>query len=91
MFFCLGAAMLYSLLYKSKLIPRFISVWGIVAVILLFAVNMFGLFQSDGINLIIQMSLALPIILNEIFLGIWLIVKGFNQSKNLNKGKEIEK
>jgi hypothetical protein len=26
------------------------------------------------------MALALPIILNEIFLGIWLIVKGFNQN-----------
>jgi hypothetical protein len=26
----------------------------------------------------VQMIFALPIILNEIFLGFWLIVKGFN-------------
>jgi hypothetical protein len=80
--FCLGAALFYSLIYQSRLLPRFISVWGIIAVILIFAVNMFGLFQTAGIKLTIQMSLALPIILNEIFLGIWLIVKGFNERRD---------
>jgi hypothetical protein len=32
------------------------------------------------IGLGISMIFALPIILNEIFMGIWLIVKGFNPS-----------
>jgi len=77
-FFCLGAALFYTLLYKSRLLPRFIPVWGIIAVVLIFVVNILGLFQTTDMSLGAKMSLGLPIILNEIFLGIWLIVKGFN-------------
>lgn len=86
--FCLGAALFCSLMYQSRLLPRFISVWGIIAVILIFAVNMIGLFQTTDMKLTIKMSLALPIILNEIFLGIWLIVRGFNLRNNIIEDKE---
>jgi hypothetical protein len=73
-FFGLGALLFYYLLYQSKLIPRFISVWGFIGVALMLALNFLEIDMSVG------MVLALPIILNEIFLGIWLIVKGFNPS-----------
>jgi hypothetical protein len=69
--FSLAALLLYFLLYKSKLVPRFISIWGFIAVILLLILNLVEIDSGAGI------LLALPIILNEIFLGIWLIVKGF--------------
>ena len=86
--FCLGAALFYSLLYKSRLLPRFIPAWGIIAVILIFAVNIIGLFQTTDMNSGIQMALGLPIILNEIFLGIWLIAKGFNPQNEIVGDKE---
>lgn len=73
-FFSLGAVIFYSLLYQSRLVPRFISVWGLVGVALLIANN---LLETFGAALTGAMVLALPIILNEIFLGIWLIVRGF--------------
>ena len=73
-FFSLGALLFYYLLYRSKLIPRFISVWGLIGVALILTLNLLDI--SFGIG----MLLALPIISNEIFLGIWLIVKGFNPS-----------
>lgn len=72
LFFSLGALIFYSLLYKSKLIPLFISVWGFIGAIFVFTL----IFLEAGIT--INIVLVLPIILNEIFLGIWLIVKGFN-------------
>ena len=74
--FAIAALIFYYLLYQSKLIPRWISVWGFIAAILLILVN---LLEVTGIisGLII---LALPIILNELVLAIWLIVKGFNPS-----------
>jgi hypothetical protein len=78
-FFCLGAMLFYCLLYKSRLLPRFISIWGIIAVIFIFAMNLVTLFLGTSLNTGVLMILALPIILNEIFLGIWLIVKGFNR------------
>lgn len=78
LFFSLGALVFYYLLFKSKLLPRFISVWGIIAVLLVLIMNIMTLLQADNLNN--GMVLAVPIILNEIFLGIWLIVKGFNLS-----------
>lgn len=76
-FFGLGALLFYYLLYQSKLVPRFISVWGFIAVALVLAWN---LLETFGIHISIGIVLALPMILNEIFLGLWLIVKGFNAS-----------
>ena len=76
-FFGLGALLFYFLLYQSKLVPRFISVWGFIAVVL---VLIWNLLEAFGISVSAGMILAFPMILNEIFLGIWLIVKGFNSS-----------
>ena len=80
--FTLGALMLYSVLYKSKLIPRVISAWGFIAAAfmlistVLIMVGMFTGISELGLNLIF----ATPIAVNEMVLAIWLIVKGFNSS-----------
>ena len=81
-FFTISAALHYYLFLKSRLIPRWISIWGIISLVGIILANVFNLF-SFGIG--IGMVLALPIILNEIFLGVWLIVKGFNTSQIPNK------
>jgi len=73
--FILGALIFYYLLYQSKLIPRFISVWGVIALILLLVGN---LLEIMGLSPAMLIFLYLPIMLNEVFLAIWLIVKGFN-------------
>jgi hypothetical protein len=75
----LGALLFYSLLYQSRLLPRFISVWGLIGVVLILALN---LLSTSGLEVGISVGLvlALPIILNEVFLGVWLIVKGFSPS-----------
>ena len=60
--FPLGALMLYSIFYRSNLIPRWISVWGMIAVVLnLFSTGlapMFGLLDSMSP---LQTALNLPI------------------------------
>lgn len=81
-FFCLGAFLLYTLLYQSKLLPRFISVWGGVATVLILTLNLLSTFGLE-IGIGISLMFALPMILNEIFMGIWLIVKGFNPPAGL--------
>jgi len=73
LFFSLGALFFYYLLYKTQLVPRFISIWGFIGAALILGWNLFDLFGIDA-----GMVLALPIILNEIFLAIWLIIKGFD-------------
>ena len=74
--FAVAALIFYYLLYQSNLVPRWISVWGVIAAILLILVN---LLEVMGI-IPASMILYLPIILNEIVLAIWLMVKGFNPS-----------
>jgi hypothetical protein len=73
-FFSLAALLLYYFLYRSRLVPRFIPIWGFIGVASLFAWNML---EAFGYSISVGMVFALPMILNEIFLGFWLLVKGF--------------
>jgi hypothetical protein len=79
-FFSLSALLLYYLLYQSRLVPRFISIWGLVAVALVMTWN---LLELSGIHVSTGMVFGLPIILNELLLAIWLIVKGFNTATTM--------
>ena len=73
-FFISGALFFYVLFYRTQVIPRFISIWGVFATIILLIITILRLF---GINSTIMDVLLTPMILNEIFLAIWLIIKGF--------------
>jgi Domain of unknown function (DUF4386) len=76
-FFITASMLMYYLLYQSKIIPQFISVWGMIALISLLIGN---LLEITG-NTDPMIKLFYPLImLNELFLAIWLIVKGFNLS-----------
>ena len=76
--FCLGAFMYYYLFFQSRLIPRWLSGFGIVAIILMMVACVLALFSGNRITSYIP--LAAPIAVQEMVLGIWLIVKGFNPS-----------
>jgi len=84
--FAIAAMIFYYLLYQSKLIPRWISLWGVFAAILLILVS---LLEVTGIisELII---LKLPIVLNELVLAIWLLIKGFNPSAIASESAEVD-
>ena len=68
----LGALLLSSLLYRSRVVPRWLSVWGLAAAALVFA---FGLLRMYGGGSVV---LALPIGVQEMALAGWLIAKGFS-------------
>ena len=70
----------YYILYQSKLIPRFISVWGLIGVMLMLTVVLLAIFDQGTI-----MILFLPLGLNQLFLSIWFIVKGFSLSYEESK------
>ena len=73
--FTLGALILNYVLYRSNLIPRWLSAWGLIAGILWLSVAIVGMFSTA--DLII---LAAPIGLQEMVFAGWLLVKGFNTS-----------
>jgi hypothetical protein len=76
--FGLGALMLYYVFYQSKLIPRWISVWGFIAILLSFSTNILVLFHLQSPSSTANTMMHLPILLQEMVMAVWLIAKGFN-------------
>ena len=78
--FYLGAMMYYYIFYRTKLIPRWLSGWGLVAVSMGIVASTLVMFQVMGSMSTVQVVLNLPIAVQEMVLAVWLIVKGFNSS-----------
>jgi cyanate permease len=75
MIFCTGAVLFYGLLYRTRLVPRLLSVWGLVGAAILFGGAIVDMLFYD----IPVEAYGAVMGLNEVFFPIWLIVKGFNQ------------
>jgi len=69
--FCAGAFLFYGLLYKSRLVPLWLTVWGLAAMI---PVTVGTVCTVLGIN--IPFVLFAPYIPFEFFLGIWILIFG---------------
>lgn len=74
-FFCVGALLWYYLFYRSRVIPRALSVWGLAAIGLL-SINILLLLYDPAIGNV--WILLAPYVPFELVLGLWLIVKGFD-------------
>jgi len=77
--FSLGAMMYYYIFYKTRLVPRWLSSWGLVGAALCTVAGTLVLFNVVGPLSTTQVVLALPIAVQEMVLAVWLIAKGFNQ------------
>jgi hypothetical protein len=77
---CIGAFMYYSLFYQYRLVPRWLSVWGLVGIVLVtIGSGLVMLHVVPGFGTV-QMLLNLPIFPQEMVLAVWLILKGINSS-----------
>jgi hypothetical protein len=72
--FCLGALMFYYLWFKSRLIPRWLSGWGLIGATISLTAALLNLFGPSA------EFLEFPLAVNEMVLALWLIVKGFDSS-----------
>jgi Domain of unknown function (DUF4386) len=76
--FGIGALMYYVVFYQFRLVPRWISVWGLIGITLTIIgalLVMFHLIPPVGT---IQIILNLPILPQEMVLAVWLISKGIH-------------
>jgi hypothetical protein len=70
--FVLGGLMFYAVLYQSRLVPRWLSTWGLVGAVLYIAAPLGSMFeQSLGF-------LMAPLGLQEMVMAVWLIARGFD-------------
>lgn len=76
----LAALPFYTLLLQSKLLPRWISVWGLIGAPLYLASGLLPMFGLVDPSSPILVALFLPAALLEMVLAVWLIIKGFSSS-----------
>lgn len=67
-----GAAFLCVLLYRTRLVPRFLAGWGLVGYVVHFAGA-----GAEILGAHVSLFLLIPGGLFELTLGIWLLAKGF--------------
>ena len=78
--FGIGALIYYIVFYQYRLIPRWLSVWGLVGITLTILSALLVMFRILPPFGTIQVILNLPILPQELVLAVWLIAKGFNPS-----------
>jgi hypothetical protein len=76
--FCVGALLYYTLFYRSRLVPRWLSVWGLAGALLFMSACLLALFRDSPVTG--YTFLILPIAVQEIVFALWLLVKGFSPS-----------
>lgn len=76
--FCLGALMFYAVLYRSRLVPRWISGWGLAALVPYLAAEFLAMFAVVDPMSANASLLFIPLAVQEMVMAVWLIVKGFN-------------
>jgi hypothetical protein len=69
--FCLGGIMFYSLLYKSALVPRALSLWGLLTIFPMLVGTVTQIFGTT-----IPFYFYLPYVPFELVIAIWILVKG---------------
>jgi hypothetical protein len=74
----LATLILYYLLYQSKLVPRWFSIWGLFGCVTASAGGLLSYFGVIGTLSITYNVLLLQIAIQELVMAVWLIVKGFN-------------
>ena len=75
--FCLGAVVFYSLLYRSRIVPRWIAAWGLVAIMSYVAADVLAIYAVIGADSTEQVVMFMPLTVQEMVLAVWMIARGF--------------
>ena len=75
-FLGLGGFFIYYPLYELKLVPRVLSIWGLIGSACVLLYGLLGLFGLTASSVTLNI-LAAPIAILEMVFAVWLIVKGF--------------
>lgn len=75
--FVLAMLLFNCVFYQTKLVPRWLSIWGLIGAALSILASLLFMIRFIGLDAA-YMMLNIPIALQEMVLAVWLIVKGFN-------------
>ena len=74
----IGGLLLYSILFQYHLIPQWLSILGFIGALLSILASLLLMFNHTTIKSPFYLGLNVPIALQEIVFGIWLITFGLN-------------
>jgi hypothetical protein len=74
----IGGLLFYSILFQYQLIPQWLSIWGFIGALLSLLASFSLMFNLTTIKTRFYLGLNIPIAIQEIIFGIWLITIGFN-------------
>ncbi|MFB4284556.1 DUF4386 domain-containing protein [Nonomuraea sp. MTCD27] len=73
----LGDLLLFSVLYRSRLVPRWLSVWGLLGAGLAMSASFLVLFGLTDVVTPLYLAINAPPALHSVVLALWLIARGF--------------
>ena len=79
--FSVSTLILYPALFRFRLVPAILSVWGLIGGLMLLASILLILFDQVEMGSTIDTILSLPIWINEMALALWLILRGVDMTK----------
>ena len=69
--------MFYVLLYRSRIVPRWIALWGLLAIPFYVAAHLLAMYGVVGANSSGQVLMFMPMAVQEMVLAVWMIARGF--------------
>jgi len=81
--FSVGTLMIFALFYQTRLIPRWLSGWGLIGAVLYFIAKIVSMFSPLHLAPDIGVGIGLllvPTAIQEMVFAVWMLVKGFNPS-----------
>ena len=73
--FIIGATCLYTSFFRTRLIPRWLSVWGLIGAVIFVSVDLLKFFGFNPGDIF-----YMPLAVQEMVMGLWLVIAGFNQN-----------
>jgi len=88
MIFSISALILNLAFLRNGLIPRWLSLWGLIGVPLMFASGLLVMFESLNSSASTLNLLVVPLAVQEMAMALWLIVKGFSHVTEHHRASE---
>jgi hypothetical protein len=82
--FCLGGILFYYLLYQSRLVPRALSLWGLITLLPLLVGTVTQVFGYT-----LPMFLYFPYVPFEFVIGVWILVKGTDEVSEIQQSQLV--
>ena len=84
---CAGAILFYSLLARSGAVPRWMPLWGLIAIIPLLITTLLSIFDYQ-----VPFGVGLPYVPFELVIGVWILIKGVREpAPSPRNGSVLEK